>query len=60
MSADWQLLLEQVENKLGQNVVDSRRFFHGRGRSYEGLEQVCVDSFFPALLVTFLKNMKVK
>ncbi|WP_444896620.1 class I SAM-dependent methyltransferase [Microbulbifer sp. SSSA005] len=56
MSADWQLLLEQVGNKLGQNVGDSRRFFHGRGRSYEGLEQVCVDSFFPALLVTFFEE----
>ncbi|MCO1335264.1 class I SAM-dependent methyltransferase [Microbulbifer sp. OS29] len=56
MSTDWQLLLEQVENKLGQSGNDSRRLFHGRGRYYEGLEQVCVDSFAPALLVTFFEE----
>ena len=56
MSTNWTLLLEQVENKLAETSRDSRRFFHGRGRCFEGLEQVCVDSFFPALLVTFFEE----
>jgi len=56
VSTDWQQLLEQVEFKLTQDSSDSRRLFHGRGRCYEGLEQVCVDSFFPALLVTFFEE----
>ena len=56
MSTNWTLLLEQVEQKLAEGSPDSRRFFHGRGRCYEGLEQVCVDSFFPALLVTFFEE----
>lgn len=56
MSTNWQTLLEQVETKLAEECPDSRRLFHGRGRCYEGLEQVCVDSFFPALLVTFFEE----
>ena len=56
MSTNWTLLLEQVEQKLADASPDSRRFFHGRGRCYEGLEEVCVDSFFPALLVTFFEE----
>ncbi|SDZ75834.1 class I SAM-dependent methyltransferase [Microbulbifer marinus] len=56
MSTDWQALLEQVETKLNEASPDSRRLFHGRGRCYPGLEQVCVDSFFPALLVTFFEE----
>ncbi|GAA5525988.1 ribosomal RNA large subunit methyltransferase K/L [Microbulbifer aestuariivivens] len=51
----WKALLEQVQSKLEEGGTDSRRFFHGRGRCYEGLEQVCVDSFHPALLVTFFE-----
>ncbi|SHG13340.1 23S rRNA (cytosine1962-C5)-methyltransferase [Microbulbifer donghaiensis] len=56
MSKNWQILLEQVKTKLDEKSPDSRRFFHGRGRCYPGLEQVCVDSFFPALLVTFFEE----
>ncbi|WP_020414719.1 class I SAM-dependent methyltransferase [Microbulbifer variabilis] len=56
MSTNWQQLLELVESKIAQGGRDSRRLFHGRGRCYEGLEQVCVDSFFPALLVTFFEE----
>ncbi|SDK29672.1 class I SAM-dependent methyltransferase [Microbulbifer yueqingensis] len=60
---DWEPLLELVAEKLkqqsadeqGQGVPDSRRLFHGRGRCWPGLEQVCVDSFHPALLVTFFE-----
>ncbi|SFB95539.1 23S rRNA (cytosine1962-C5)-methyltransferase [Microbulbifer thermotolerans] len=55
MSSDWGVLLEQVECKLAETGRDSRRLFHGRGRCFPGLEQVCVDSFFPALLVTFFE-----
>lgn len=53
---NWELLLEQVKNRLEENSPDSRRLFHGRGRCFEGLEQVCVDSFSPALLVTFFEE----
>lgn len=53
MSTNWQPLLEQVQSKLDDGSADSRRLFHGRGRTCEGLEQVCVDRFYPALLVTF-------
>ncbi|WP_444910064.1 class I SAM-dependent methyltransferase [Microbulbifer sp. TRSA005] len=56
MSTDWQVLLQQVEPKLVQGGGDSRRLFHGRGRCFTGLEQVCVDSFSPALLVTFFEE----
>lgn len=56
MSTNWQALLEQVESKLNEGNPDSRRLFHGRGRCFEGLEQVCVDSFSPALLVTFFEE----
>ncbi|MDP5210039.1 class I SAM-dependent methyltransferase [Microbulbifer sp. 2205BS26-8] len=55
LSAVWEPLLEQVANKLAGGDGDSRRLFHGRGRSYAGLEQVSVDSFFPAILVTFFE-----
>ncbi|KUJ79183.1 SAM-dependent methyltransferase [Microbulbifer flavimaris] len=51
----WKALLELIEKKLEEGGTDSRRFFHGRGRCYEGLEQVCVDSFYPAILVTFFE-----
>ncbi|MFS1522711.1 class I SAM-dependent methyltransferase [Microbulbifer sp. 2304DJ12-6] len=53
LSAVWEPLLKQVACKLAEGDSDSRRLFHGRGRSYAGLEQVCVDSFFPVILVTF-------
>ncbi|WP_323843843.1 class I SAM-dependent methyltransferase [Microbulbifer magnicolonia] len=56
MATNWQALLEQVESKLREASPDSRRFFHGRGRCFPGLEQVCVDSFSPALLVTFFEE----
>ncbi|MEW5250320.1 class I SAM-dependent methyltransferase [Microbulbifer sp. 2201CG32-9] len=60
---DWTQLLEQVAGKLVEStsssaplsVPDSRRLFHGRGRCFAGLEQVCVDSFFPVLLVTLFE-----
>ncbi|WP_193165294.1 class I SAM-dependent methyltransferase [Microbulbifer hainanensis] len=56
MATDWTALLEQVESKFSEAQPDSRRLFHGRGRCYPGLEQVCVDSFFPAILVTFFEE----
>jgi len=52
----WDSLLQQVETRLDESSPDSRRLFHGRGRCFEGLEQVCVDSFHPALLVTFFEE----
>ncbi|MBB3060845.1 class I SAM-dependent methyltransferase [Microbulbifer rhizosphaerae] len=55
---NWGLLLEEVGAKLAEAGADSRRLFHGRGRCYPGLEQVCVDSFSPALLVTFFEEQE--
>ncbi|HEY8569903.1 class I SAM-dependent methyltransferase [Microbulbifer sp.] len=49
---DWQPLLQIVRGKLEENVSDSRRLFHGRGRCYPGFESICVDSYQPAILVT--------
>ncbi|WOX06094.1 class I SAM-dependent methyltransferase [Microbulbifer pacificus] len=49
---DWEPLLQVVRGKLEENLSDSRRLFHGRGRCYPGFESICVDSYQPALLVT--------
>jgi 23S rRNA (cytosine1962-C5)-methyltransferase len=57
---DWQPLLEQVQAKLAEASPDSRRLFHGRGGSVAGLEFVCVDSFFPALLVTLFTESEAE
>jgi 23S rRNA (cytosine1962-C5)-methyltransferase len=42
-------LAEQIRN---QTEIDSYRVFHGRGRTFLGLEFVTVDFFQPAILIT--------
>lgn len=37
-------------------VLDSCRIFHGRGGCYPGLEWVCVDLFWPVVLVTLFRE----
>lgn len=43
------LLAEKIRH---QNQIDSYRVFHGRGRTFPGMEFVTVDFFQPAILVT--------
>lgn len=46
-----QLLIEQLNQQaLGQ---DACRLFHGRGKCFEGLEQLTIDWFSPAIFITF-------
>lgn len=49
---DWEPLLQVVRGKLEEKASDSRRLFHGRGRCFPGFEGICVDSYYPALVVT--------
>jgi len=44
------LLAEKIRT---QTEINSYRVFHGRGRTFPGLEFVTVDFFQPAILVTF-------
>lgn len=32
--------------------TDSRRLFHGRGHLHEGLEHICIDWYYPVVLIT--------
>ncbi len=43
------LLAEKIRT---QTEVDSYRVFHGRGRTFSGLEFVTIDFFQPAILIT--------
>jgi len=44
------ILIEHLtQQKLG---VDACRLFHGRGKCYEGFEQVTIDWFSPAIFIT--------
>lgn len=57
---NWDPLLQEVQRKLQESgntaaLADSRRLFHGRGHCYPGFDRVCVDSYFPALLVTLFE-----
>jgi len=36
---------------------DSRRLFHGRGQSYEGLSYLSIDWFEPAILITLFEHI---
>lgn len=38
------------------DLLESRRLFHGRGHAYEGLEHVCVDWLPPVALITLYKE----
>ncbi|MFZ5723247.1 MAG: class I SAM-dependent methyltransferase [Pseudomonadota bacterium] len=54
---DLQTVRDAVDRCIGHwdAAGDARRLFHGRGRLYPGLEQVCVDGFPPLVLVTFFR-----
>ncbi|WP_299591627.1 class I SAM-dependent methyltransferase [uncultured Microbulbifer sp.] len=58
---NWEPLLQAVRSQLEQeraeeSRLDSRRLFHGRGNCYAGLERICVDSYYPAILVTLFEE----
>lgn len=48
-------LFEHLEQQLSQTDGELRRLFHGRGRCYEGLEQITCDWVARHLLVTLFK-----
>lgn len=39
-----------------QKIIDSYRIFHGRGRTFEGLEFLTIDFFQPVILLTFFSE----
>jgi 23S rRNA (cytosine1962-C5)-methyltransferase len=54
--------LAQLDNRLrtffSQPQPDARRIFHGRGRCYPGLEQLCIDWFAPIVLITSYQTVE--
>ncbi|MFK7733181.1 MAG: class I SAM-dependent methyltransferase, partial [Pseudomonadales bacterium] len=46
------VLSAECERGLNDFFGDSRRIFHGRGMTYQGLESICVDLFAPVMLVS--------
>ncbi|MFV8783175.1 class I SAM-dependent methyltransferase [Microbulbifer sp. SA54] len=57
---NWDPLLQVVRGKLEESresefPEDSRRLFHGRGHCYPGFDRICIDSYFPAVLVTLFE-----
>lgn len=55
-------MLKQLVQILGDRLDcapgEARRLFHGRGRCYEGLEQLTVDWLEPVLLVSVFKEQE--
>ncbi len=49
-------LIDAVARRLATNQGASQRLFHGRGKTYPGLEFVTVDLFSPVLLVTLFRE----
>ncbi|WP_062065534.1 class I SAM-dependent methyltransferase [Cellvibrio sp. OA-2007] len=51
-----QIIIERLallaEKTHSQTAIDSYRVFHGRGRTFPGLEFITVDFFQPAILIT--------
>jgi len=58
---DTSLDFDQVADRLAEVAAtlgsDSRRIFHGRGRSFSGLDFISVDWFEPAILVTLFEDI---
>ena len=44
-----------IQKSLDTNWRDARRWFHGRGRTFPGFEQVTVDWYSPVIWITFFK-----
>ncbi len=55
-----ELVSAQLRNLETETVSDSRRWFHGRGQCYPGLEFLAIDYFAPVLLVTFFQAPPIK
>lgn len=58
---DWKPLLQVVRSNLEEPrtpelMHDSRRLFHGRGHCYPGFDRICIDSYYPAILVTLFEE----
>ncbi len=49
-------LVTAVASGLARNQGDSQRLFHGRGKTWPGLEFVTVDLFSPVLLLTLFRE----
>ncbi len=56
MNAMFQHLQQQLQRLSTAPNRDTRRLFHGRGRTFPGDEQVTVDWYSPVIWVTFFKE----
>lgn len=56
MNAMFQHLQQQFQMLSTTPNRDTRRLFHGRGRTFSGDEQVTVDWYSPVIWVTFFKE----
>lgn len=50
--------LDELKKRINSspNSIDSYRVFHGRGKTYSGLEFVTIDYFHPVLLITLFNQ----
>lgn len=50
--------LDELKKRINSspNPIDSYRVFHGRGKTYSGLEFVTIDYFHPVLLITLFNQ----
>ncbi len=48
-------LISHLQHQLLNDAQTDRRLFHGRGRTVEGLEQICVDLIQKQLLIALFK-----
>ena len=56
-----EILITHVRQQLtlilqSEQAFDSCRLFHGRGKTFAGLEWCCVDYFYPAMVLTFFQE----
>lgn len=56
MNIVFEKIVELTEILQSQEVIDSHRVLHGRGRCFEGVEFVNVDFYQPVLLLVFYKE----
>ncbi len=55
-SAELSTFFEQLESELSSIPNELRRLFHGRGRCWEGLEQITADWLQGQLVVQVFKQ----